>query len=82
MDHLGKKYYLPGKVTESAVYVRLAGNGAQLKIRYVSESQNRRISGNILNRMVFEYIVAADSYKVASERFEISDNHKVEIIEK
>ena len=82
VDRLGEKYYLPKKVTEPAVYVRLTDNWVQVGIRFVSESRNRRAMSDILNRKILDDIAASDSYKVASENYEISGNHKVEIIKK
>jgi len=82
VERLGEKYYLPKKVTEPAVYVRLTDNWVQLGIRYVSESRNRRAISDILNRKILDDIASSDSYRVASESYEISGNHKVEIIKK
>ncbi|MBN1432077.1 MAG: mechanosensitive ion channel [Methanomicrobiaceae archaeon] len=82
VDRLGEKYYLPRKVTEPAVYVKLTDNWVQLGIRYVSDSKNRRIISNTLNRKILDDIAASDSYTIASENFEISGTHKVEIIKK
>ena len=82
VERLGEKYYLPKKVTEPAVYVRLTDNWVQLGIRYVSESRNRRAVSDILNRKILDDIASSDSYRVASESYEISGNHTVEIIKK
>lgn len=80
IDRLGEKYYLPRKVTEPAVYVKLTDNWVQLGIRYVSESKNRRIISDILNRKILEDIASSNSYSIASENIEVSGRHKVEIV--
>lgn len=80
VDRLGEKYYLPRKVTEPAVYVKLTDNWVQLGIRYVSESKNRRIISDILNRKILDDIAASDKYSLGSENIEISGRQKVEII--
>jgi len=82
VDRLGEKYYLPRKVTEPAVYVRLTDNCVHLGIRYVSESKNRRIISDILNRKILDDIAASDKYAIVSENIEVSGYHKVEIVKK
>jgi small-conductance mechanosensitive channel len=80
VDRLGEKYYLPKKVTEPAVYVKLTDNWVELGIRYVSDSKNRRILSDILNRKILDDIAASDKYNIASENMEVVGKHKVEII--
>ncbi|MBN2733484.1 MAG: mechanosensitive ion channel [Methanomicrobiaceae archaeon] len=80
VDRLGEKYYLPKKVTEPAVYVKLTDNWVELGIRYVSDSKSRRILSDILNRKILDDIAASDKYNIASENMEILGKHKIEII--
>lgn len=80
VERLGEKYYLPKKVTEPAVYVKLTDNWVELGIRYVSDSKSRRILSDLLNRKILEDISASDTYNIASETMDIAGKHTVEII--
>jgi len=80
VERLGEKYYLPKKVTEPAVYVKLTDNWVQLGIRYVSDSKSRRILSDLLNRKILEDISASETYTIASETMDVAGKHTVEII--
>ncbi|WFN35106.1 mechanosensitive ion channel family protein [Methanogenium sp. S4BF] len=80
VERLGEKYYLPKKVTEPAVYVKLTDNWVELGIRYVTNTKTRRILSDILNRKILEDVAAAKTYSIASESMEIQGRHTVELL--
>lgn len=80
IERLGEKYYLPKKVTEPAVYVKLTDNWVELGIRYVTDTKTRRILSDILTRKILEDIAASKTYSIASETMEIQGKQKIEII--
>ena len=80
VERLGEKYYLPKKVTDPAVYVKLTDNWVELGIRYVTDSKSRRNISDTLNREILEDITASETYNIASETMDIAGKHTVEII--
>ncbi|MDE4908521.1 mechanosensitive ion channel family protein [Methanogenium marinum] len=80
VERLGEKYYLPKKVTDPAIYVKLTDNWVELGIRYVTDSKSRRIHNDKLNREILENIAASDTYHIASETMDITGKHTVEVI--
>ncbi len=80
VERLGEKYYLPKKVTDPAVYVKLTDNWVELGIRYVTDTKTRRILSDVLNRKILEDVAASKAYTIASETMEIQGRQKVEII--
>ncbi|WP_421908671.1 mechanosensitive ion channel family protein [Methanolacinia petrolearia] len=81
IDRLGEKYYLPRKVTEPSIYVRLTDNWIELHLRYVADSRTRRITQDKLSRMLMDRISGNDRYEIASENIIVVGNHKVQIID-
>lgn len=81
IDRLGEKYYLPKKVTEPSIYVRLTDNWIELHLRFVTDSRIRRITQDKLSRMLMDRISGNDRYEIASENIIVVGNHKVRIIE-
>jgi small-conductance mechanosensitive channel len=80
VERLGEKYYLPKKVTDPAVYIKLTDNWVELGIRYVTEIKTRRILSDVLNRKIIEDIAASKTYTIGSETIDIQGRQKVEII--
>ncbi|MBP2132361.1 small-conductance mechanosensitive channel [Methanomicrobium sp. W14] len=65
IEILGEKYYLPKKMVEPAVYIRLAESRVELGIRYVTDSRDRRIISDALNRKILEDIKESGDYILA-----------------
>lgn len=82
IDRLGEKYYLPKKVTEPSIYVRLTDNWIELHLRFVTDSRTRRITQDKLSRMLMDRISGNDRYEIASENIIVVGNHKVQITER
>lgn len=80
IERLGEKYYLPKKVTEPSIYVRVTDNWIELYLRFVTDSRDRRITHDRLNRMLMDRISGNDRYEIASENIIVAGNHKVQII--
>jgi len=79
IDRLGEKYYLPKKVTEPSIYIRLTDNWIELHLRFVTDTRNRRITHDRLSRLIMEKISGSDKYEIASENMIVVGSHKVEI---
>ena len=80
IDRLGEKYYLPKKVTEPSIYVRVTDNWIELHLRFVTDSRNRRITHDRLSRMLMDKISGNDRYEIASENIIVAGSHKVQIV--
>ena len=80
IDRLGEKYYLPKKVTDPAVYLKLTDNWVELSIRYVADAKTRRILSDTINRKILDDITASKTYSIANETMEIQGRQKIEII--
>lgn len=80
IERLGEKYYLPKKVTDPAVYLKLTDNWVELSIRYVADAKTRRILSDTINRKILDDITASKTYSIASETMEIQGRQKIEII--
>jgi small-conductance mechanosensitive channel len=80
VERLGEKYYLPKKVTEPSVYVKLKDNRVELSIRYVADTKTRRIQSDILHRKILDDIAVAKNYAIASATMEVQGRHTVELL--
>lgn len=80
IERLGEKYYLPKKVTEPAIYVRLTDNWVELGIRYVTDTKTRRILSDSLNRKILADVRSSKDYSIASETIEVQGTQKIELI--
>lgn len=82
IDRLGEKYYLPKKVTEPSIYVRVTDNWIELHLRFVTDTRQRRITHDRLSRLIMEKISGNDRYEIASENMIVFGTHKVDITNK
>ncbi|WOF16384.1 mechanosensitive ion channel family protein [Methanoplanus sp. FWC-SCC4] len=82
IERLGEKYYLPKKVTEPFVYVKITDNWIELRLRYVTDAKNRRIQYDRLNRILAEKIFSSDKYSIGSENMEISGKQEIYLLKK
>lgn len=82
IERLGEKYYLPKKVTEPSIYVRITDNWIELHLRFVTDSRNRRITHDRLSRLIMEKVSGNEKYEIASENMIVFGDHKVRIIDK
>lgn len=79
IDRIGEIYYLPRKVTDPSVYVRITDNWIAIALRYVTDVKTRRATSDTLNRRILEAVEKNDSIRVASATFEISGRHVVRL---
>jgi len=80
IDRLGEKYYLPKKVTDPAVYVRMNDSGVELGIRYVTDTKTRRILSDSLTRKILDDVRSSKNYSISSKTIEIQGRQKIELV--
>jgi len=80
IDRLGEKYYLPKKVTDPAVYVRMNDSGVELGIRYVTNTKTRRILSDSLTRKILDDVRSSKNYSISSKTIEIQGRQKIELV--
>ncbi|MBD3361603.1 mechanosensitive ion channel [Candidatus Woesearchaeota archaeon] len=68
---LEKKYYLPKKFNEPAIYVALTDNWISLHVRYLSYVRKRRTLHDELSRMILEKVQGTKGVNIASETLDI-----------
>lgn len=84
ISKLEEKYYLPKKVIEPAIFLRLTDNWIDFNIRYVTKARERRFLNTRLTRLILDEIEKSKKIEIASETLEVmgSTNTKLKKKEK
>jgi small-conductance mechanosensitive channel len=72
ISRLEEKYYLDTKPTDPAVFLKITDNWIELGIRYITETRQRRVISDKINRMLLETISKSDNIKIASATMDVT----------
>jgi small-conductance mechanosensitive channel len=79
ISKIEKKYYLPRRSIEPAVYATVTSNWIELSLRYITGARDRRLVRSRLTNSILEEIEKSPGIDVASESYDITlkgDQHR------
>jgi small-conductance mechanosensitive channel len=67
MERLSKKYFFEKRIASPVIYLRFTDNWIDLRLRYVIDARNRRITRSRISTMILEEIQRSGKIKIASQ---------------
>ena len=71
ISKLGEKYYLSKKPVEPVIFFTITENWLNFNIRCVTDTRERRIIRDKLNRLIWEELEKSQDIKIASENIDV-----------
>ena len=68
---LGEKYYFSKKPVEPVIFFTITENWLNFNIRYVTDTRERRIIRDKLNRLIWDELEKSKDIKIASENIDV-----------
>lgn len=71
IKNLSKNYYIEDRILDPSVFIEITDNWINLQIRYISETNNRRITKSSISEAILKEIQKNKKIDIASETVKI-----------